>query len=104
MHELQVRFGIWTNGEEIVVAIDTTDYTTPEPRENELTFSLIQDIHDSNYIYQGIAGFCLASIEFSLIPNNELQRREFINNLCPPGTKRPPIDMQRRARRNLNVE
>lgn len=68
MHEFDVKFGIWTNGELIVMAINTTDETVPEEqRTHELTFSTIKDICDTNDIYQGLAGFCLASIEYSLL-------------------------------------
>lgn len=90
MLEFGISFGIWTNGDEIVVAIVTTDNTVPEnERLNELTFSHIQDINEGDFIYQGIAGLCFASIEHKNIEDEE-GKQAFIDALCPPESRMLP--------------
>lgn len=94
MHELNVKFGMWTNGMLIVMAINTTDETVPEDqRIHELTFSTIRDICGTNEIYQGLAGFCLASIEYSLLATVDA-KMDFINSLCPEDWRVVPPPFQ----------
>lgn len=99
MHEFGVRFGFWANGHVMVAILDTTDYTVePEMVERQLTFSRIQDMRSENIIYQGLAGLCLASVEYARLPT-EQEKLAFMNNLCPeawrevPGAPQPAFDL-----------
>lgn len=85
MFAFNVKFGIWTNGQQIVAALDTSYYNGCR-RVNELTFSRLQEINSNNSIYQGIAGLCFASYEHKLSPNPVA----FMNTLCPPQWRTAP--------------
>lgn len=94
MYEFDTKFGIWTNGTDLVAVINTTDNTVPgQPIRNELTFSPIQDIREENLIYQGLAGLCLASVEYAQLPNAEA-KLQFMNQLCPPESRQAPGHVQ----------
>lgn len=81
MYTFDVKFGVWTNGKIIFAALNTS-HVEEGRMVNELTLSRPQNIHQANFIYQGLVGLSFASIECRRL--NPAEQLAFINRLCPP--------------------